>query len=150
MAPQRRILPPIWLGFCLAAELVFHFWYPRYVFATPFTTIAGIAILMLGLMMAAMAAGAFHRAGTPLVPFERSTRLVTDGWYRYTRNPMYLGMTLVLLGGGIALGELSALLPVPVFVFVMQKYFVLDEEKMLTELFGDDYRAYQRRVRRWL
>lgn len=147
---SRRILPPVWLGACLAAALFLHMWRPLAYFATLPGSAFGCVLLLFGLFMTSSAAGAFNTVGTPIVPFERSTTLVREGWYRYTRNPMYLGMTLVLFGGGISLGSVGALLPVPVFVAVMQSQFIVGEEKMLTEIFGHEYRDYQSRVRRWI
>jgi hypothetical protein len=77
-------------------------------------------------------------------------RLVTSGIYRYTRNPMYLGTTAFLLGMAIMLGSITALLPVPLFMLVIEYRFIRPEELFLETLFGEDYRAYRERVRRWL
>jgi protein-S-isoprenylcysteine O-methyltransferase Ste14 len=85
-----------------------------------------------------------------VVPFERSTALVTDGLFRYTRNPMYLGLTLVLAGVALLLGSLGAWLPIPVFVAIIQVNFIAGEERFLTELFGEEYLVYKQRTRRWL
>ena len=63
---------------------------------------------------------------------------------------MYLGLVLVLLGVAVALGTLGAFLPIPLFVWIIQKRFIEGEERFLTEIFGDEYLAYRRRVRRWL
>lgn len=63
---------------------------------------------------------------------------------------MYLGMTLILLGGALKLGTIGALLPVPLFPLVIQNRFIIPEERFLEETFGDEYRAYCQRVRRWL
>ena len=92
----------------------------------------------------------FTRAGTPVVPFERSTTLVTGGSYRFTRNPMYLGMVLLLSGVAALLGTLSPWLVIPIFTAVIQTNFIRGEERFLEELFGDSYRAYKTRVRRWI
>jgi len=150
MQAKRRILPPMWLAACLLAALALHFFLPIAIFATLSLRIAGVAVLLLGIFMSASAAGAFDRAGTPVVPFERSTVLLTNGWYRFTRNPMYLGMTLSLLGSGIALGSVGALLPLPVFIVLIEALFIRGEERFLEEIFGEDFRRYRASVRRWL
>ena len=150
MSGKRRLLPPVRLGFSLLAVLLLHFWVPLVHFRTLAGIVFGSALLLFGLFMTASAAGAFKRAGTPVIPFERSTRLVVDGWFRYTRNPMYLGMALMVFGAGIALGSLTALLPTVAFVASIQSHFIEGEEQLLTETFGDEYRAYQSRVRRWI
>jgi protein-S-isoprenylcysteine O-methyltransferase Ste14 len=76
--------------------------------------------------------------------------LVVGGFYRYTRNPMYLGMVTALLGVAILLGTLSAFLPIPIFVWIIQKQFIEGEERFLEEIFGGQYLAYKGKVRRWL
>jgi protein-S-isoprenylcysteine O-methyltransferase Ste14 len=150
MERKRKILPPVYLLLTLGAMLAMHFALPIVRLIQPPYSLAGWLLVVAGLAVSAIAAGAFRRAGTPVVPFERSTVLITGGLFRYTRNPMYLGLVVLLLGIAIAMGTLGAFLPVPVFVWIIQKWFIEGEERFLTEIFGDEYRAYQRRVRRWL
>ena len=76
--------------------------------------------------------------------------LLTTGLYRFSRNPIYLGMTLTLLGWGLVLGSLGALLLVPLFPPWIERLFIRTEEAMLEDQFGDAYRAYAARTRRWL
>jgi protein-S-isoprenylcysteine O-methyltransferase Ste14 len=76
--------------------------------------------------------------------------LVTHGVFAFSRNPMYLSMMLGLLGVFVALGSLTPLAAVPVFFLIIRRRFIAVEERMLEEAFGDDYRAYKSRVRRWL
>jgi protein-S-isoprenylcysteine O-methyltransferase Ste14 len=149
MQGKRRILPPVWFAACLLAAVALHFFLPVASFALLPVRIAGAVIMVFGIYMSATASGAFDRAGTPVVPFERSTVLLTDGWYRYTRNPMYLGMTLALAGSGVALGSVGALLPLPVFIVLIETLFIRGEEEFLEEIFGEDFRRYRTQVRRW-
>ena len=107
MSEKRRLLPPARLAISLVAVLFLHLYLPIVTFRNLPLIVSGNLMLLFGLFMTASAAGAFKRAGTPVVPFERSTKLLVDGWYRYTRNPMYLGLALILLGAGIALGSLG-------------------------------------------
>ena len=81
---------------------------------------------------------------------EQTSRLVTGGIYQYTRNPMYLGMALVLTGIALYLADLSAFLGVALFVRYIGRYQIGPEEDMLLEKFGDEFETYQARVRRWL
>jgi protein-S-isoprenylcysteine O-methyltransferase Ste14 len=148
MERKRKILPPVYLLLTLAAMLALHFGLPiGQIIPAPYSY-AGWLLVVAGLAISMIASGAFRRAGTPVVPFERTTVLITDGLFRYTRNPMYLGLVLLLLGIAIAMGTLGAFLPIPVFVWIIQKWFIEGEERFLAEIFGDDYRAYERRVRR--
>ena len=83
-------------------------------------------------------------------PFEPSTALVEDGPFRFSRNPMHLGMVLVLAGAFILLGSLSPLFVLPAFVWLLHTRFVVREEAHMERHFGDCYLDYKRRVRRWL
>jgi protein-S-isoprenylcysteine O-methyltransferase Ste14 len=76
--------------------------------------------------------------------------LVTDGIYRYTRNPMYLGMLAVLLGCAVTVGATVALLIPPIFAVIIELRFIRPEEAMLRGIFPEDYPAYCERVRRWI
>jgi protein-S-isoprenylcysteine O-methyltransferase Ste14 len=94
----------------------------------------------------------FRRAETTVSPLDprKTSRLVTGGIYRWSRNPMYLGLTLLLAGWAVALGSLSPLLVPPLFVLVLTRVQILPEERILRERFGDDYESYCRTVGRWI
>jgi protein-S-isoprenylcysteine O-methyltransferase Ste14 len=150
VAPKRRILPPVWLLLALIAMASLHRYWPiARVFAPPVNSLGAVP-LGLGIVMIASSALAFRRAGTAVIPFEQWTALVTTGWYRYTRNPMYLGLALVLVGAAFLFGTASPWLPIPVFVWIIRARFIAGEEQFLTGIFGDEYRSYASRVRRWI
>ena len=105
-----------------------------------------------GMGMALSGLGMFRKLRTtpdPLHP-ERASRLAQDGVYRHTRNPMYLGMALVLLGWGCWLAHPLALLCVPLAMAYLQRFQIRPEERLLHSRFGEAYARYCRRVRRWL
>jgi protein-S-isoprenylcysteine O-methyltransferase Ste14 len=145
-------LPPlIFLGFLAAAAvlevvvplplLVAHA-FPRY--------LAGAALAAGGFVMIAMGTRRFLAAGTNIPPTLPTTALVVDGIYRRTRNPLYLGTTLVYLGLGVAAGSLWAIGLVVPLMWVINVGVVAWEERYLERKFGDAYRAYKARVRRWI
>ena len=148
--PVRRVLPPIWLVLGLISAYLLDRALPLLEYLRAPWNLTGFVPLTLGCLMAVMSAAAFKRAGTPVVPFEPSKKLVLGGWYRFTRNPMYLGLALVQLGVGMLLGSLGALLPFPALMAVLHFRFVLGEEQFLDGIFGEEYRAYCSSVRRWL
>jgi protein-S-isoprenylcysteine O-methyltransferase Ste14 len=117
--------------------------------APPWTYL-GCLPFLLGSVLPLWAAGLFQRAGTGVVPFSKTTALVLTGPYRFTRNPMYLGLLLVVLGLAIWLGTLVPFLVVPLLALALQKGFVEKEERLLEAQFGDEYRAFRARVRRWI
>ena len=92
----------------------------------------------------------FVRAGNNPEPWKRDTAFVTSGLYRFTRNPMYLGMVLVQLGIACAALSIGGLLSVPVAMLLVARFVIAREERHLRATFGDEYRAYCERVRRWI
>jgi len=111
---------------------------------------AGVIPVLLGIMISAISAGMFVKAQTGLEPFEAATTMVTGGFYRFSRNPMYLGMFLMLFGVAFLMGSISAFVPLVTFVLLMRYNFVLGEERFLEDAFGQLYLDYKSRVRRWI
>jgi protein-S-isoprenylcysteine O-methyltransferase Ste14 len=116
----------------------------RILFAS-LAALAGIAVAVAGIVE-------FRRARTTVNPMqpEKASSLVDGGILRITRNPMYLGMALVLLGWAIWLGSLVALLVLPLFTAYLTRFQIIPEERALAAAFGDAFAAYRHRVRRWL
>jgi protein-S-isoprenylcysteine O-methyltransferase Ste14 len=111
---------------------------------------AGAVMAVSAAALAAGALGRFRRAGTAVEPWRPSTAMVTDGVYRFTRNPMYLAMALVYLGAALATDSALALALLPPLLVAVQVGVVLREDRYLERKFGDDYRRYRASVRRWL
>lgn len=110
------------------------------------------AVASVGLVVAALGAIEFRRAKTtvnPLKPDTAST-FVASGVFRLTRNPMYLGMLLVVLGWALFLRNVASFLGVAAFVAYMNRFQIAPEERVLLARFGDRFTAYRSRVRRWL
>jgi protein-S-isoprenylcysteine O-methyltransferase Ste14 len=108
---------------------------------------AGVA-LWLALDGAAMLR--FRRAGTSMSVNEPTTALVTSGPYRFTRNPMYLGMACLYIALAIAFGVIWGLIVLPIVLFAVDRLVIAREEPYLEAEFGERYRDYKLRVRRWL
>ncbi|MEX0851683.1 MAG: isoprenylcysteine carboxylmethyltransferase family protein [Bauldia sp.] len=111
--------------------------------------LAGVALLGLGLWVMLSALFLFRRRGTPPEPWEPTTTLVLDGPYRFTRNPMYLGMALVLGGFALVGNALWPLLAIVPVIWVVRTQVIAKEERYLAAKFGDAYRDFTTRVRRW-
>jgi protein-S-isoprenylcysteine O-methyltransferase Ste14 len=147
---MRKVLPPAWLAITLVVMTGLHYFLPIARLILQPWSFAGAVLIVAGIALSATGAGTFRRAGTPVIPFERSTALVTTGLYRFTRNPMYLGLALVLAGAAIAFGTLGPWLAIPGFLWIISTQFIRGEEAFLEEIFGADYLAYKAKVRRWL
>jgi protein-S-isoprenylcysteine O-methyltransferase Ste14 len=102
------------------------------------------------LLLAGAAALTMTRAKTAILPHHTTTALVTSGPFRHTRNPLYVSLGLLLAGVAFAANSLALLLVIVPWVVVMRLGVIGREERYLEGKFGDDYRAYCRRVRRWL
>lgn len=92
----------------------------------------------------------FLRSRTPIIPVRPAKRLVTDGPYRFSRNPMYLGMAGAYAGAAVATGVLWALPFLPAVVSVIDRQVIPREERHLADTFGEEYERYRSKVRRWL
>lgn len=111
---------------------------------------AGIALIVIGAAHAASAIALFVRSRTTIVPHHRSSALVTSGAYRWTRNPMYVGLTFAYLGVAVLLASVWALLFLALPLYVMNAHVIPMEERQLDAVFGETYARYKARVRRWL
>ena len=152
MASFRRtkMLPPVWFALSLIAMTALHLWWPVARLVPPPWSWLGAALVVAGLALAASGVRLFARRGTGIVPFTPATALVTSGPYRFTRNPMYLGMVLALAGVAIMFGTLTPWLAIPPFAWWINRRFIRQEEAMLEERFGADYVQFKQRVRRWI
>lgn len=111
-----------------------------------------LVIAAAGVLIAVTGVLSFRRARTTVNPLrpEAASSLVASGIYRHTRNPMYLGMLLVLIGWAAYLARPWALLVLPAFVLYMNRFQIVPEERVLQRIFGAEFDAYSNRVRRWL
>jgi protein-S-isoprenylcysteine O-methyltransferase Ste14 len=119
---------------------------------TTFVTVGGACVAFGGLWVALVGVAAFRNAQTTVDPLhpDRATRLVAAGVYRWTRNPMYLGFVLMLIGLAVALQSAVGLAIAGLTAVLLQRLQIIPEERILRQRFGEEYAAYCRRVRRWL
>jgi protein-S-isoprenylcysteine O-methyltransferase Ste14 len=111
----------------------------------------GLVLIAASLIIDAWSLFLFYQARTTFHPLklDETSALVMHGMYRFTRNPMYLGLLLMLTGWAIYLGGLMPFVMLPVFVWLLHEYQIKHEEHMLERKFGDEYLEYKMRVRRW-
>lgn len=113
-------------------------------------TVIGALLAVIGIIVNFAGAGLFHKLRTAIIPFKPATKLVTSGIYGWTRNPMYLGMALIYAGIAILFDSILALALLPLVLAIIQTKVIAREEVYLERRFGDAYRDYKRRVRRWI
>ena len=145
-------LPPlIFLRFLVAATVLEAFVPLPFLAAHALARyLASAALAAGGFVMIGMGTRRFVAAGTNIPPYLPTTALVVDGIYGRTRNPLYLGTTLVYLALSVAAGSLWAIVLVVPLLWVINVGVVAREERYLERKFGDEYRAYKARVRRWV
>ncbi|MGH2349381.1 MAG: methyltransferase family protein, partial [bacterium] len=121
---RPRFFPPVYFLFALIAILALHYLFPvlRWL-VWPWRAI-GIVIIAVAVVLGVLAGGHFRKRETTITPFEQSSALIMEGPYRFTRNPLYLSMTLILLGLALALGTLSPLIVIPIFVWWITTRFI--------------------------
>lgn len=129
-------------------------WSPFYGYRFQGAWATGLAIMcfLAGVGIGLWAVWQFLKTKTTVHPShpERASHLVTDGLYKYSRNPMYLGLLLLLLSYGCHLGELIPLFFSGLFVLYMNRFQIRPEERALRKIFGESFENYRKRVRRWI
>jgi protein-S-isoprenylcysteine O-methyltransferase Ste14 len=147
---SRKILPPIWVLLVLGAELSLNHWLPVVRLVPAPWNLIGWAVVAKGVVIILWAWSLFKRTGTGIKPFSPSTALVVSGPYRFSRNPMYLGMATLLLGAAVVMGSLTPFVGPVLFVLIITFRFIRFEEQHMERAFGADYLDMKKRVRRWL
>lgn len=146
----NKILPTTYFFIGVCSILIFHFIIPVIQIIYMPWKLSGLVLIIVGIYLNLSADNNFKRNSTTVKPFQESNALIVNGVFKFTRNPMYLGMTLILLGESILLGTLSSFTVPVTFLLIMQYRFIKTEESMLKETFGEEYIKYQQRTRRWM
>ena len=145
-------VPPVALTFLFGVLMWLACAYSPFTITLPWRSALAICIGIVGLAIAWAGVLSFRRAETtvnPLTP-EATTTMVTSGIYRFTRHPMYLGFLLVLSGWAIYLSNLLAFAFLPLFVWYLNRFHIVPEERALGTKFPHSFTAYRSSVRRWL
>lgn len=145
-----RIVPPFYMLASIIIMVALNAYAPIGQWLNPPWKYIGIAVIGLAFLLIIGSFILFRKAGTEPRPGVRANALVTSGTFRYTRNPMYIGMTTILIGVATLLGSYSPFIVIPVFVWIIQSQFIKREEKWMEEWFGQSYLDYKKKTPRWL
>lgn len=149
--PNRHHWPPILYVAVIAGAWLWQWLAPLPALLPPLSArLIGWPLFALGFGIGMIALWRFHRVGTSFDPTAPATRLATDGIYRFTRNPMYLGAIAAFLGFGLAWPSTPLMLLTIPLAYALTKLAIEREEAYLERRFGDEYRNYKAQVRRWL
>jgi protein-S-isoprenylcysteine O-methyltransferase Ste14 len=145
--------PPIFYVAGVVASILLSLWLPLPWIGEPLAGmlfVAGIVLGIAAVAMVVMAIHTMHKAKTSIRLDRPAARLVQDGPYAMSRNPIYLGNTLFMIGIGLAAGMVWFIVLAVVAAFLTQKLAIEHEERHLDQRFGKKYRDYSKRVRRWI
>jgi protein-S-isoprenylcysteine O-methyltransferase Ste14 len=146
-------VPPLAVALFVGALMWLATWaIPDLQFTIPARDLLSIGFSCAGIIIIGFGVASFRGARTTVNPMKPalSSALVVSGIYALSRNPMYLGFLLLLIGWAIFLSHPLAFVLVPAFFFYINRFQIEPEEKVLTSLFGDEFLSYTSRVRRWL
>lgn len=150
---QVKFPPPlVYAGFLLAGLLLDRLSsrVPDFIPVLDWVMVAGAIAALAGLSFIFAGTSRFRRLGNNLEPWKHSNQIVSTGIYRYTRNPMYLGMALLYIGLALWFRSSWAMILLPVTILAIRTQVIAREERYLAAKFGDEYLAYKARVRRWI
>ncbi len=147
---RKILLPPVLLLLCLTGMLLVHFFFASSTWLSQLLRFTGGCLLILGLALPLWGAWVFKKAETNILPYNDPDKLVIHGPFKYSRNPMYLGLLTILLGMALLLGSIVSLFFPLLFFCVANWWYIPFEEKRMAITFGGEYKAYKSRVRRWV
>ena len=148
--PGNIVPPPVVYLAYFVATLLIDWRRPAPLLPTWPQYAVGALLIAVGVLIGVAMVREFRRARTPVQVHKSATALVTTGIFRYSRNPAYVGVTLVYVGAAVMVDSLWILLGVLPAIYWTHRKAILREEEHLQELFGQDYAAYKHAVRRWI
>jgi len=150
---MKLIVPPPLQGLiCAGLIWVIATYFPQYSIDLAYKKYLSGVLFFIGVTIDLLALRIFHQSGTTVSPFspDKTSSLVATGIYRYTRNPMYLGMVFLLVGFTVWFGAVPGLLIIALFIWSITELQIKPEEAVLLEKFGESYTDYCQKVRRWI
>jgi protein-S-isoprenylcysteine O-methyltransferase Ste14 len=142
--------PPLIYAGPLAVGLLLNLKFPLRFMPRKVAAILGVTLIGASVALVSQAFQRMRRAGTNVNPTEPATVLVTEGPFKFTRNPLYLSLTLFYAGVATLVNALWAMLLLPIVLFVVNREVIEREERYLERKFGEQYMKYKGRVRRWI
>lgn len=147
---MKNMIPPHLFLFCLIAMVgIRNLFVIKIIIPEPLNY-SGLVLMITGIMMTIKVRKEFEQVETEIHTFKNPGKLVTNGLFRISRNPIYLGFTISLIGVWILLGTILPMMGCVLFILIANYYYIPFEEKIMENTFGDEYQAYKSKVRRWI
>lgn len=147
---MKRLIPPCFVLLLIVFMMILHNYLPILTIIPAGYRRIGSMLLLPGLWMSFSASRQFSREKTSIDTFGEPEKLITNGWFRFTRNPIYLGYASSISGVWIMTGSLSPLVGIIIFFLVSNLYYIPYEEHAMNIRFGSEFEKYKKRVRKWL
>lgn len=147
---MKKILPPTYFALCLVIAATLHFLIPvKQIIYYPLKFI-GFLFFIIGGILNIWTDQLFKKNETTVKPFEKPAVLIQTGPFKFSRNPMYLGMATLLIGLGFILGSVISFVVFIIFIIATGVAFIHHEERSMQEQFGEEFEAYRRKVITWI
>lgn len=147
---QMLDLPPVWLLAALIVVRLQVWLFPGWSQSFALTRFIGGGLVVAGVALMVWSLARFRASDTTIVPHQKPVRIITDGPFALSRNPIYLGDVLVLLGAIFWWGAWPSLIVIPIFMAIIARRFIAPEEARLKQSFGAEYASFSEKTRRWL
>lgn len=147
---KQKITPPTYFMLLLLLSIALHFILPLEKIINPPYAYSGILLIIFGIILNLWADSLFKKSKTTVSPHDTPTSLETEGPFRATRHPMYLGMAAILFGAAILMGTITPFLSPVLFIILMEALFIPAEEKNMENQFKTRHHTYKKKVRRWI
>ncbi len=147
---SKKIYPPTYFNLSWFIMIILHFIYPIIVLHTGLWKLIGVLPIIFGVYLNLAADKLMKVYSTTVKPGKEPEKLIENGVFKFSRNPMYLGMTMILIGIAIILGSLSPCFVVFVFVYLIEDLFIKVEESILEKQFETKWINYKNTTRKWI
>ncbi|GJL99145.1 MAG: S-isoprenylcysteine methyltransferase-like protein [Methyloligella sp.] len=148
---MKWLIPPVLVALCLLLMSALNYSFPiDEIFSANRTSHLGHPLIMLGLSFILITAYNFKKVQTNIHTFHNPNKLVTSGLFKISRNPIYLGFMLILIGATFLFNAISTFIGPAIFFLCANFWYIPYEEKAAEDAFGQDYLAYKNKVRRWI
>ena len=147
---MNKILPPTHFFIYLIISILLHYVLPIAQIINSPANWLGFIFFAIGSLLNIWSDQLMKKNKTTVKPLEKPSTLIQTGPFKISRNPMYLGIALLLIGAGFILGSVTSFVGVILFVAAMEMVFIPKEEKILQEQFGEEYMKYKKKVGRWI
>ena len=148
--PSVIAFPPLIYAVPMAVGILLHALFPMNLLPPVLANVVGGLSFILAVILAVLASRTMRQAGTNVNPSQPTTAIVSDGPFRFTRNPLYLSLTLLYSSISLLANALWPMLMLPIVLIIIERGVIAREERYLEDKFGEEYTHYKARVRRWI